>query len=211
MTTSIIGIGEPYAGQVCVSSYPALIEEAIVNAHNGDMFAPFRPRVLEALASEYIKGPTSWLAVTNRFKQANKSIPLNDLDRAMRNSVVTAEINDEHAHNYSVVMGAALAAAEAGDERAPFQYWVLEAFVGLWVRDEKHPREVGRAFERANNLIVWCDLKAAIEARVFLMLGTPRACDITWLADYQWDRCVGDAGESFVYRSPANEPASLTA
>lgn len=196
----MIDTGNASAGQVCLSSYPAIIKEAIERAQGGDMFAPFRPYVLEALAGEYIKGSAYWLALTDQFKQANDRVPLNDLDRAMRTWVATTAAEPERAEiNYSVVLGAALAAAEAGDDRAPFQHHVLEALVGVWVRDEDHLRDVGRAFERVNKHIFWGELKTAIEHQVFMMLGTPRAVEITWLANYEWDRPVGCSGESLSY------------
>lgn len=186
------------AGKGAFAGCDELVEDCIAEAQAGDMFAPFRPSVLAALAKEYLKGAAHWSAVSERFKLANNLVPLNDLDRAVRNSVATALI-DELGYNYSVVMGAALAAAEAGDDRAPFEHTVIDAFVALWVRDEDHPRKVGRTFEQANAHIFWYELKAAVERRALTMLGTPRAFDITWLAKYQWDRSVGAVGASHVH------------
>lgn len=184
-------------------SYPALIREAFWNAHNGDMFAPFRPPVLEALAAEYRKGSVHWLAFSEWFKFANYRVPLNDLDRAMRAMHSTVEVNEsgyyETEENYSVLIGAALAAAEAGDDFAPFERRVLEALISLWMRDEDHPRFVGRSFERANKKIRWSKLKRTIERTVFMLLGTPQAVGLTMLADYIWDRPAGDALKSSVH------------
>lgn len=206
----MIDMGDASAEQVCLSGYAAIIEEAITRAQTGDMFAPFHPQVLEALAGEYRKGAATWFAVSQRFKQANNRVPLGDLDRAMR-ATVAAEEGDEPFYNYSVVMGAALAAAKAGQDSAPFGHLVLDAFVGLWIRDESDPRDVGRAFERANNNIKWSDLEAAIQSRVFMMLGTPRAADIVSLADYSWDRPAEDSVELSVYRQPVDALNQLSA
>lgn len=184
-------------------SYPELIREAFWSAHNGDMFAPFRPPVLEALAAEYRQGAAHWLAFSEWFKLANNRVPLNDLDRAMRAMHSTVEVDEygyyETEENYSVLIGAALAAAEAGDDFAPFERQVLEALIALWMRDEDHPRLVGRLFERANKNIRWSKLKRTIEREVFMLLGTPRADGLTRLADYIWDRPAGGAFASSMH------------
>lgn len=212
MFTTKMDLWDADGGQVCPSSYSALIEAAIANAKNGDMFAPFHPPVLAALADEYVKGSAYWLAVTNRFKQANRRVPLNDLDHAMRTMVAKVIVEPEHTElNYSVILGAALASARNGNARAPFHGHVIEALIALWIREENDPYEVGRAFERANQHISWDELKAVLHHEVIMRMGTPRATDITSLASYNWDRPVGDSGESFVYWPPAQAPKPLTA
>ena len=189
------------AGPWCLLESPDFIEEAVLNARSGDMFAPFRPDVLEALVDEYCKGGEAWFAVSKRFGQANHRVPMNDLDRAMRALVETAAC-DESSNNYSVIIGAALAAAKAGDASAPFERSVIEALVSLWIHDKFSAREVGRSFARANDNIEWSDLSAAIQREVMLMLGTSKAARIVKLADYKWDRRRNDSGECFTYRAP---------
>ncbi|MCT6721724.1 hypothetical protein [Acidovorax sp. K2F] len=189
------------AGPWCPLENPDYIEEAISSARRGDMFAPFRPDVLKALVDEYCKGGEAWFAVSKRFRQANYRVPMNDLDRAMRALVETAA-SDESSNNYSVIIGAALAAAEAGDASAPFDRSVIEALVSLWIRDEFSARDVGRYFARANYKIEWSDLRAAIQREVMLMLGTSKAARIVKLADYKWDRRRDDSGECFTYWAP---------
>lgn len=184
--------------------YSAAIKKAIASAEAGNCFAPFEPRALKALAVEYVKGPFAWSRVCSRLMAANEYIALNDLDRAMRTLVPTGAGEDPYA-NLSVIVGEAMAAAEAGDARVARDWELLTALSAFRARGTIHYLDVLRRFEQANKSITVDSLNNAIISMVLDMLTTPKSCGLTSLIDYEWDRPVNGSAERLVYWYPLEE------
>lgn len=175
-------------------SRPAtLIKKALEQAKIGNVFAVFAPQVLDALALEYIKGPAAWQCVVEQFKGANKHIPMNELNKAMRNILAPSE--DRICYlNYAMILGEALAAAKAGDARAPYADLVLEAQIALQTREEDHPSNLRRSFKRANQNISLTELDDAIRDKLWWMWRlSPWAGDVQAAMNYVWDRPSDDS------------------
>lgn len=189
------------------TKYPAIILRALASAKARNSFAPFKPDVLKALLTEYVKGPFAWASVCNAFKAVNRDVALNDLDRAMRTMVPT-DAGEDSMSNYSVIIGKALVAAKK-DAQAPFEREVLTALAEFLVRDTQCYSRVLQCFNMANREISLDCLDYAIKNKAVKRLFICHPDEYDQIPNYPWDRPCIDFAERLEYWYPVKNRGTL--